>query len=416
MTQSKVLNYDDVYTLAEETQSLKGGQLQKIYGIDAHTVVLEFRTPGQTYALVLCLKPSRPWFGVDAEGSAKASRPRKVVLTPVINFLRAHFVGLEFLGIAVAQKPNRLLRLDFDSSEGIRRLYFKVFPHGCQIGLEANDKQVVQPRLKTNLWGELVNVAFVEPEPRSEFSKSQEVMSLENAPERPAAVKENKKAAKLERAIQNLQKSLDDPTYEQSINNLLDEAEALKGRGGRLGTKLQKIYGEIHTLKTKRRVSEERLGALQRELQDLPSNTEASLEKQTVAPIEKRWKGIQVSLDPEWELWVGRNAQQNDELIKAVQPHDLWIHLRDYPGAHGVIRGSKKASPPEHLIEKACLVVAQLSQRKKHPFLPGEKLDFIVTPRKFVRKKKGMAPGQVIVEREGVRRIAFKILNFTIVP
>ena len=57
------------------------------------------------------------------------------------------------------------------------------------------------------------------------------------------------------------------------------------------------------------------------------------------------FSGTQVCLDDQLELWVGRSDWQNDDLVRLSSPHDLWIHLRDYAGAHGVIRGPKKERP-----------------------------------------------------------------------
>jgi len=111
---------------------------------------------------------------------------------------------------------------------------------------------------------------------------------------------------------------------------------------------------------------------------------------------------------------VGRNAAQNDDLVRSGGPEDLWIHMRDYPSAHGLLRGPKKAKPTETQITFCCQVVAQLSKSKKKSFQEGEKFDFIITPKKFVKKKRGMAPGSVIVERETVRRIAYKEVVFTV--
>src|SRR5262249_50093314 len=38
-------------------------------------------------------------------------------------------------------------------------------------------------------------------------------------------------------------------------------------------------------------------------------------------------------------LWVGRNAKENDELLRRyVRGNDLWLHTRDVPGGYVFVR------------------------------------------------------------------------------
>ena len=180
------------------------------------------------------------------------------------------------------------------------------------------------------------------------------------------------------------------------------------------GTQYNSIFDKIKKLKTGLLSSRQRRNEILKKIERVK---ELKGDEPVNVPKTQRIKafpGTRTQLDPHWELWVGRNASQNDELIKMAAPEDLWIHLRDYAGAHGILKGPKKKEPPFEILEKACCIVAKLSQAKKNPFVQGQKLDFIVVPRKFVKKPKGAMPGRVNVEREKVRRVVYKTVEFEV--
>ena len=100
-----------------------------------------------------------------------------------------------------------------------------------------------------------------------------------------------------------------------------------------------------------------------------------------------------------YEVWVGRNAKQNDLLtFRYAQKHDLWMHARGVAGSHAVLRlPHRQAVPPRPLLERAAAVAAYYSKARGSSLVP-----VMVAPRKYVRKPKGAAPGAVVVEREEV--------------
>ncbi len=99
-----------------------------------------------------------------------------------------------------------------------------------------------------------------------------------------------------------------------------------------------------------------------------------------------------------FRIWVGKGAQQNDELtLKYGYKEDLWLHAKDVPGSHVIIKYQSGKKFPKDVIERAAQLAAYNSKRKSESLCP-----VIVTPRKFVRKRKGDPPGTVVVEREEV--------------
>lgn len=99
-----------------------------------------------------------------------------------------------------------------------------------------------------------------------------------------------------------------------------------------------------------------------------------------------------------FDVWVGKNAQSNDILtLKHAWKEDLWLHAKDVSGSHVVLKHQAGKVFPKTVIEKAAQLAAYYSKRKTDSLCP-----VIVTPKKFVRKRKGAAPGAVVVDKEEV--------------
>lgn len=100
-----------------------------------------------------------------------------------------------------------------------------------------------------------------------------------------------------------------------------------------------------------------------------------------------------------YEVWVGRNARQNDELtFHHAQKYDLWMHARGAPGSHAVLRlPNRSAEPDRRIIYQAAAIAAYFSKARGSALVP-----VMVAERKYVRKPRGAPPGAVAVEREDV--------------
>ena len=95
-----------------------------------------------------------------------------------------------------------------------------------------------------------------------------------------------------------------------------------------------------------------------------------------------------------FEVWLGKNAKQNDELLRVVHKDDLWLHARNFTGSHVVIRSAGRKIP-QPVLEKAASWAAWMSKGKTEQWC-----NVMYTFRKYVRKPKGAAPGAVLVEKE----------------
>ncbi len=102
-----------------------------------------------------------------------------------------------------------------------------------------------------------------------------------------------------------------------------------------------------------------------------------------------------------FEIWVGRNALNNELLtLKYAHKDDLWLHARNVPGSHVVIKYQSGKSFPQDVIEKAAALAAFYSTLKNDSLCPVS-----YTQKKYVRKFKGGAIGSMKMEREEVTMV-----------
>jgi len=105
-----------------------------------------------------------------------------------------------------------------------------------------------------------------------------------------------------------------------------------------------------------------------------------------------------------YTILIGRNAKNNDLLTKQYAfKEDLWLHARDVTGSHVVIKNQPGKKFPAPVIERAAELAAFYSKRKNDSLCP-----VIFTPKKYVRKLKGMPEGSVIVDKEDVLMVVAK--------
>lgn len=99
-----------------------------------------------------------------------------------------------------------------------------------------------------------------------------------------------------------------------------------------------------------------------------------------------------------YTILIGKNAKNNDLLTKQyAHKEDLWLHARDVTGSHVVIKNQSGKKFPSPVIERAAQLAAWHSKRRTDSLCP-----VIVTPKKYVRKPKGLPEGAVVIDKEDV--------------
>ena len=181
----------------------------------------------------------------------------------------------------------------------------------------------------------------------------------------------------------------------------------------------QRMYGKAKANRAVREAAFDRLDGLRAQLDEL----EAMLEEVTHLDDVKSVQGFEqrhakqltrlrqssgeddgipyrrFDVGEGYEVWVGRNAKQNDALtLHDARPFDIWMHARGVAGSHAVLRvKGRQDNPPKRVIEQAAAIAAWFSKARTHSMAP-----VIMTQRKYVRKPRKALPGAVMVEREQV--------------
>lgn len=94
-------------------------------------------------------------------------------------------------------------------------------------------------------------------------------------------------------------------------------------------------------------------------------------------------------------ILIGRNNRQNDLVtFKHAGPDDLWLHTKDIPGSHVILKCAGREPAPEALAA-AAMLAAYFSKARASATVP---VDY--TRRRHVKKPAGAKPGFVIYDHQ----------------
>ena len=128
-----------------------------------------------------------------------------------------------------------------------------------------------------------------------------------------------------------------------------------------------------------------------------PVKIEQLLRKDTTPTQQKKktHPGLDYTING-WYILVGRDANENDELLRHhVRGDDLWLHVRDFPGGYVFIKARKgKTVPLEILLDAANLAVHYSKARG------DSKVDLYYTHVKYLRRAKNGPKGLVLPTQE----------------
>ena len=83
-----------------------------------------------------------------------------------------------------------------------------------------------------------------------------------------------------------------------------------------------------------------------------------------------------------YKVMVGKSAKENMALLQCAKANDIWMHAREYSGAHLIIRTDKK-EPPASVLRKAAKLCVDFTAKGAGSYT----VDY--TKRKFVKTKEG---------------------------
>lgn len=154
---------------------------------------------------------------------------------------------------------------------------------------------------------------------------------------------------------------------------------------------------ETHILGMEQELVSINEGTWQPPIQDTPRPSRAvPRNRRRTEPDTKRGPFRRFLSADGYQIFVGRNARENDDLTFGLaKSDDVWLHAQGTPGSHVVIRLEKGSEPPPDTLRDAATLALLYSDLKK-----SGKGDVIYTRRKWVKKSKGQVPGAVTVTQE----------------
>lgn len=193
---------------------------------------------------------------------------------------------------------------------------------------------------------------------------------------------------------------VDDPATDTGVEIRLDPSltpvenaqrfhrRAKRLRRGRphVERRLRRIEGEVEVLR-------EAIEALDAG-EGLPADAERFLpaEARTEATVSAPARRFMID---GYRVFVGRNAAENDRLLREAAPDDVWMHARGVAGSHVIVRRGGRGGIPRSVLVEAARLAARYSKAK------GERrVEVSMAAVKHVRKPKRAPAGLVIVDHE----------------
>ncbi len=429
----------EVARIAGELQSLVGAQLQECLQTAAE-LGLGFYHERETLWLWFDLEPLRPVV-VRMKGKPP---PRKKLQRPFTLFVRSRFLGRRLQSVRADLTRGRLLVFNFhraqdEEEQGSCEIEVRLFPHGQNVIARDGKKAVAEnkpkdlPTVQTHAdasegrsWEE------IEGQWHARQSMSRKPSSVANAHINEAAKLEKewkraieKKEKGIERMREELQEKMN-PVYSRlgewlKANGTMelpldvpDEWRSLVDSEKSLSWNIENCF---HRAKENARKSEgtrARLALVENELTHLRAKGPASFAKRREQEDKKEGENLLVRADArgrrhklgdDLEVYVGKSAADNLALLRRAQPFDYWLHLREQPGSHAILRRTRTRNVTDQEFLEAGKWVIEQSLNKRVSELKGERFDLLIVESRFVRPIKGDKLGRVNYTNDRVMTI-----------
>jgi hypothetical protein len=436
------MNQADIDLFIEVARPLiEGAQLQRVWAFEG-ILFLGFHGWGKTTWLALDLELARPQLILLSQEPPKKFRKPK----PLSLFLTAHAVGRVCKNMHRRLSQGRVVDFSF-GADAPTTLELRLIPHAVNALAAANGSTLSwnkprdlpaedlvalasSPALlsveeRSQLWGALKlgyrarpqdgNSRDEKPSDKSPTAKVQRTVedlrlkaldkSLRLAREDEARLSQQnwrgagewlKTAGQWPRPIPHEWAPWVDPKLSFSKN-----LEVCFQRYRDVERKIEKCRARIRDLEKQRNahLSQVEGGAVGPE-----STSEKKLNRK---PSASEAKTRRVNLAEDLILYVGRSATDNLLLLREAQPWDLWFHLRDFPGAYGIVRRNKSRALSDKEKTDAAIAVARTSLQSQRALESGDVFEIVIAECRKVRPIKG-APGQVTYHEPEFLRVKYK--------
>lgn len=431
------LSLAEIEMIAAELSALLGARLQDVFQTKTE-VGLEFYHNRETLWLWLDLDPLRPMI---VRLNSVPPRRQKVA-RPLTLFLRSRFTGRRLMSVHVDRERGRILILNFhrapeEEEQGACELEIRLFPHGQNVIARDGDKSVAELKPKEIPVAGLTDTDLPPPRSWSEIEdhwRSQR--GLIEKKEEPAKSKETL-ARDYQKAIEKKEKALErmrEELAEKESTELFEVGEWLKINRSLevpekwrrwidpqkpLAWNIENCFQRAKENARKAEGTRERIRQVEAELaalreggiegfakaREAARTQKQALRENLLSQAEARGRRLKIADD--LEAYIGKSAADNLALLRRAQPFDYWLHLRDQPGSHAILRRTRGRVVSDDEFRRAGVWVVEQSLGKRAHELKGERFDLLIVECRYVRPIKGDKLGRVHYTNDRVLTLKF---------
>jgi predicted ribosome quality control (RQC) complex YloA/Tae2 family protein len=414
----KPLNQNEIETLAEHLRSFRTAQLQKISGSEKG-LGLGFYQSGTNF-----------WIWIDMTAHCPVllffedHPPRhKKHLKPVALFLKSNAVGHRLIDVSSGKEKGRVLSMTFGSADGKKvlcQMEIRLFPHGQNVIVESEGKSISWHKVKESS-KQVTTVSEPKQERSLDEIKDQWIggKSTKNKGSGGARKSLEKELKKKQRARDKLDSELQRKQalewlevgqwIQENVSLSVPEqwAEYIDGELS-LGENIQTCFAKGKQNQEKIKGGKKRLLDLDKEITLLEESLkEGRFEQKNLIQSANLLQTASIKarrypLAEDLVLYMGKSAKDNLAILRKAKAWDIWLHLKDVPGCHAIIRRDKKREVTEKELHAAGQWILENNARAQREFGPGQPYEFLVTEVRFVRPIKGDKLGRVRYSNEKV--------------
>jgi hypothetical protein len=393
------LHAEDVARLAQQIRDLGPARFQEAEFWGPEILALGFYAHQMTWLEIRLDARAPTALLQSAEGRAKSTAK------PLTLFLRSHFLGHVISHVEAPPEFGRVLRLYFPLE---RWLEVRLFPHGVNVIAYAEGKSVALH--KPQPLKELDLAQLTKPPTAPKADVPPPTGNRAPRPEDPALAARRKQLNKLEKTRQKIIDELNVKRDEiwQTAGDWLKQNQSLQNPPAELAAcfddsqsfswNLSHCFEKAKAQRAKAVGTSRRLADIERQLQELLTPDGATKVQKKAPPgllAAAKAHGRTIELAPEHTFYVGKSAADNLRLLRAAKPWHLWLHLKDYPGSHGILQRNKGKVVPERLLHAAANHLLRVQFGDKASKYDGDKFVVLVAECRHVRPIKGDRLGRV---------------------
>ncbi|CAN5682778.1 hypothetical protein BH10BDE1_BH10BDE1_00270 [soil metagenome] len=458
MAAPRSMTVREVNEVARELQTWVGSQLQEVVidgikGEDPRSIRLGFFWTGGIRWIVLDYRVQAPLLMLfDGHDGVPMTPPKTAgkIRRPIELFLRSKHIGRRLREVRVRIEDGRALDLIFDPNvDGSEvSVELKVYPHGRNARAISGEQSVSEfkpmadaknaqpvraksfdelehpPRSNSELaheWMEIVKPGSSVSRPLGREADAASPMKVQKSPH-------EKKLEKMRQALMKVTAEISskESSPARSIGEWLKENQTLEvprewpeswssavdGRKS-LSWNIEKQFTTAKSQTRKLDGTRARARELEKDIATLEKKIhrgETRDEKLENAPkdllVQADARGRKFQLSEDLIVYLGKNAAENLAILRKAQPFDYWLHLRDRPGAHAIMRRARGRNITDAEFIKAGIYVAEQTMKRRAIEMRGESFDLLIVECRFVRPIKGDKLGRVNYTHDRVVRLS----------